>query len=347
MSKWLGIDIGGANIKFADLEGNAKSLAFPLWQRPYELAAFLEQELKHWPSNSRLAITMTGELADCYADKATGVREIATAVNSLERTTSSQFYTIDGNFLTYEQVHANPLVAAASNWHATATFLARQNQDATMLLIDMGTTTTDVIPIRQGKLFTKSRTDVDRLRSNELLYFGWLRTPVCAIIQAFPYRGASCPVAAEVFSTVADAAVVAGILHPRQGVVSPADERSLASEHSIARLGRQVCATTGDDAAESEWTAADAETASAAILEELSKRLGQAVDRVRRNAFGSVCTKVSFGIVGSGAELARHLLANHVSETELNKLSDTRSHQLSTCAPAEAVAWLAREAFGA
>jgi len=38
-TRWIGLDIGGANIKLCDADGDAQVAPFPLWQRPDELAA--------------------------------------------------------------------------------------------------------------------------------------------------------------------------------------------------------------------------------------------------------------------------------------------------------------------
>ncbi len=68
-----------------------------------------------------------------------------------------------------------PLTVAASNWVATALVVADEVPDA--ILIDMGSTTTDIIPIVGGVVRAIGLTDPDRLASGELVYTGALRTP--------------------------------------------------------------------------------------------------------------------------------------------------------------------------
>ena len=73
-----------------------------------------------------------------------------------------------------------PSLAAAANWLALATAAARFVADGRGLLIDIGSTTTDLIPLDQGKVVVQGRTDTERLRTGELVYAGIRRTPICA-----------------------------------------------------------------------------------------------------------------------------------------------------------------------
>ncbi len=81
----LGWDIGGANIKVATSVGVARCYEFPLWKQPGELSAKLTQIAMQLPKCDAWAITMTGELADCYFDKAEGVRHIVAALRQKRR----------------------------------------------------------------------------------------------------------------------------------------------------------------------------------------------------------------------------------------------------------------------
>ena len=79
----LGLDIGGANLKAADGRGWAKSVSFPLWRDPHGLAGALDALVQNAPVSERLAVTMTGELCDCFSSKIEGVRHILAAVDQL------------------------------------------------------------------------------------------------------------------------------------------------------------------------------------------------------------------------------------------------------------------------
>src|SRR6185503_8193489 len=80
----------------------------------------------------------------------------------------------DGHFGSADQARADPLRVAAANWAATAHLVAKTTP--TCVLIDIGSTTTDIIPIIDGRVAVSGRTDPDRLASGELVYTGALRT---------------------------------------------------------------------------------------------------------------------------------------------------------------------------
>lgn len=85
---WLGIDIGGANLKLA-LCGSAgtptwaASIPFPMWKQSEQLATTLATCIDDCPEFHAIALTMTGELADCFATRAEGVAKILEQVTRL------------------------------------------------------------------------------------------------------------------------------------------------------------------------------------------------------------------------------------------------------------------------
>jgi hypothetical protein len=78
--QWLGLDIGGAHVKIADGMGFAASYAFSLWKNPQKLAQELRTAIAQSSPCDHLAVTMTGELADCFATKSEGVKFILEAL---------------------------------------------------------------------------------------------------------------------------------------------------------------------------------------------------------------------------------------------------------------------------
>ena len=146
-----------------------------------------------------------------------------------------------------------PHLAAASNWHALARFACRFVRGASGLLVDIGSTTTDIVPMVGGRPRPRAVDDTGRLVSGELVYSGVGRTPVCAVVRHLPWRGGECPVAAELFATTADAYVVLGEMTEEPTATWTADGRPLTVEHSRARLARMICAdvaqVTREDAA--------------------------------------------------------------------------------------------------
>ncbi len=129
---------------------------------------------------------------------------------------------------------------AASNWAATARVVARSHRDA--VLIDVGTTTTDIVPIVDGEIAAAGLTDPDRLRESELVYLGALRTPVEAIVQEVPFRGGWAGVSAETFAIAGDVHRWRGELAEQDYTVATPDGRPIAREFLRERLARIVCA---------------------------------------------------------------------------------------------------------
>src|SRR5207245_11379025 len=120
----------------------------------------------------------------------------------------------------------------------TARLVGRLRPDC--LLVDVGSTTTDVIPIVGGAPATTSRTDLDRLREGELVYTGAVRTPVEAIAPTVPVRGRAVAVSAEGFALTGDVHLWRGALGPAGHSVPTPGGRPGPRGFAGERLGRGV-----------------------------------------------------------------------------------------------------------
>src|SRR5262249_20949793 len=145
----------------------------------------------------------TAELADCFATKREGVAFVLRAFDTAFPACARWVFGVDGRFRSPDAARLEPLEVAAGNWMAAAMGVARAHPDAPG--IDVGSTTTDIIPIAAGRVVAVGRTDPARLRSGELVYTGCLRTPICAIVRTVPLGDRMCRVAAEHFAIAADA----------------------------------------------------------------------------------------------------------------------------------------------
>jgi probable H4MPT-linked C1 transfer pathway protein len=238
----LGIDIGGANIKAATSDGDCATIPFAMWLKPDELADSLVTLAERMGAVSAWAITMTGEMADAYYDRSVGVRRIARQTRmAADRATVPEiaFYGVDGRFMELAEVFECPDPCASANWHALAHWLAG-HIDSSALLIDVGSTTTDIIPIRPGRVATESRTDFDRLLAGELVYLGGGRTPVCSLIDSAPYRGHRVPVMREVFATTDDCALVLGWTAEDPADRMTSDSMPRTESAALNRLARMI-----------------------------------------------------------------------------------------------------------
>jgi probable H4MPT-linked C1 transfer pathway protein len=230
----LGLDIGGANLKAALSTGEAVTAAFPLYRRPQELASALASLASRLPAASRLAVTMTGELCDCFQTKRDGVRHILAACARAFPGASISVWTTRGQLVSPEVAEAAWIETASANWLALATFAGRYAPPGRCTLLDIGTTTTDLIPLTDGVPSPVARTDVGRLSSGELVYLGWRRTPVCAL---YPEG------AAELFATTLDVCLALGLVPEGPADTDTADGQPATQSCALRRLARMRCAS--------------------------------------------------------------------------------------------------------
>lgn len=244
MNEVIGIDVGGANLKYATLGGAAHWRGFAMWRFPERLSETLLEDLKRHRlgRSSTLAVTMTGELADCFLDRAEGVRHIAEQVAAAAGRLGvgrALFYGVDGRFYTAAEAIECPDTVAAANWHALASYVGREvASDA--LLADVGSTTTDLIPIAGGEVATEAKTDHDRLKEGSLVYVGCRRTPVCCLVERLRFRGQDVPVMNESFATIDDARILVGSEPEDPEDCDSADGKPRSRRFAAGRLARMV-----------------------------------------------------------------------------------------------------------
>jgi probable H4MPT-linked C1 transfer pathway protein len=215
---------------------------------------------------------------------------------------------------------------AAANWAATAHVVAADHSDC--LLIDVGTTTTDIIPIANGRVVASGLTDPARLASGELVYTGALRTPVEAIVHEVPYGDGVAAVSAEGFALAGDVHVWRGRLDPRDYTVPTPDGRAVTREFCGERLARVICADS--ELLDDEGTARLADAVASAQVDRVSAAIARVIHR-----HPSLRTAV---VTGLGAFIAED--AAHAAGLEVLRLSAELGDAAARCAPAAAVALL-------
>jgi probable H4MPT-linked C1 transfer pathway protein len=330
----LGWDVGGANLKVARIaeDGRAEPRVlerpFALWREPHLLPAVLAEAAARLGGARTMAVTMTAELADCFATKREGVVFVLDAFRTAFPDVRPWVYGVDGRFRSAEAARRRPHRVAAANWMASATLVARTFPDA--LFLDVGSTTTDVIPIVGGRVAARGRTDPARLRTGELVYTGALRTPVCAIVRSVPLRGRRCRVAAERFAVAADVHVWRGRIEEDDYTCETPDGRGRGRPEAGARLARMVCADL-EMLGDRDITAI-AEHVARAQVRQIAAGIRQVMRRL-----GPACPRVVV-LAGQGAFLAR-AAAEEVGLATHDMASDVGS-AAARAAPAAAVACL-------
>lgn len=222
----IGIDVGGANLKIVD--GDDVIIHYcPLWKE-----SPITELLKPY-AGRKAAVVMSGELADGFPSKEAGIAFIVDAVRAA--VPDAQFYGTDGTF------HQTPCMSlAAANWLASADFLRDAFPDA--VFVDMGSTTTDIIPLSPFDRLIALR-DLDRLQCGMLVYTGLLRAPVASLLREVGLDGGTTRtlVANELFAISADVHLVMGHISTMDYAVPTPDGAGVMITESLQRLARMVC----------------------------------------------------------------------------------------------------------
>ncbi|MFM7108666.1 MAG: hydantoinase/oxoprolinase family protein [Planctomycetaceae bacterium] len=333
----IALDIGGANLKAADGQGWTHAEPFALWREwrrlPDALATILDRSAAR-----RVVATMTGEIADCYPSRAAGVAHLVESlvVAADRRGADVAVYLVDGRLVGPLEAVRAPLLAAASNWHALARLAAAHAPAARSLLIDVGSTTTDVVAIVDGVPAPLARDDAGRMLAGELVYTGVERTPLATIVRVLPHGDARRPVAAERFADSRDAWLLLG------GLPEGADDRDTADggpatrEAARVRIARSLLVEPDD------FPAAAAVMAAERCAAVQARRVAAAVRRVAaRHGW------IPDGVVlsGHGEPLARRAIALACPRAETASLGDLLGPTVSRAAPAHALALVARGAL--
>ena len=246
MTSVLGWDIGGINTKGARVAQArvvaARAVPYELQRDPAALAPLLRRlagDVGATPGDVH-AVTMTAELSQLFRTKREGVGFVLDAVTAAFADDCVRVWTVDARWLTVAQARREPHAVAAANWAATAHFVARLVPDC--VLIDVGSTTTDIVPIADGVPRAAGRNDLERLGEGELVYTGALRTPVEAIAPTVPVRGRATGVSAEGFALAGDVHLWRGDLTAEDYSVPTPDGRPATHGFAGERLARVVCA---------------------------------------------------------------------------------------------------------
>ena len=334
----LGWDVGGAFVKAAVVEAGSgqrtvrtASRPFEIWRDKEALPGVLRALATELPEPDSVAVTMTAELSDVFRTKREGVAFVLDAVEAVSRT-PVRIFTTAGEFVDGPTARAHPLDAAASNWVATAMLVGRFVPEA--LLVDIGSTTADVIPVVEGRVAALGRTDPERLLAGELVYTGALRTNVAAIVHRVPLRGGECPVASELFAVSGDVHVLLGSLSPTDYTCPTPDGRPPTAAFAAERLARVVCADADMLGAE------EIRTIATAIRDAQVDEIAAAIDRVARR----LPRPAPVVVTGLGGFLARRA-AERVG-LPVQDLAEVLSVDVGTVAPAVAVAWLLLDGVG-
>ena len=240
----IGWDLGGAHLKAARLDESGRVLevvqvACRLWEGMHHFHSAVDeisQRARRRPLPRRDHDRRNGRLLPQPRQRASPAWWPRSPSDWPAQTV--RFYAGGRGFLDAADALRDPGAVASANWVATAALVAARQPAA--LLVDVGSTTTDLIPVMNGQVRAVGKDDAGRLVTGELVYTGVVRTPVMALAERAPFAGEWVPLMAEFFATTADLYRVLGRLPEGADQHPAADGGEKTVEASARRLARML-----------------------------------------------------------------------------------------------------------
>lgn len=341
-SNFIGWDIGGAHLKVACVSEKGKvkfaeQFSSPLWQGIEQLEELFPKTMEQLPQGtSSHAFTITAELVDVFKDRQEGLTSI---INLCEKKIGSdiKLYGANKGLLGLDSARKNTSQIASANWHASATYTASLIESG--LFVDVGSTTTDIVPFSNNKLNNRGFDDQSRLQLDELVYAGVIRTSLMSLTNKVPFNGEWQNIASENFATTADVYRVLTYLEESDDLMDAADGKNKDIKGSVMRIARMLGTDAVDSIEHQRWHKI-AEYFEETQLQSLTK----SVLRVLSKSPSS-----GIKIVGAGAgrflvkKVAQRINIPYVEFSELCNSEASLQHKCNVCAPAVAVAQLNRQ----
>ena len=247
--KIAGFDIGGANTDLAVIDfenGEIKNIEvdfayLPMWSNNDDLSRVLVELIENIcpvEEIDAVGISMTAELVDAYGTKKDGVLDVVAKCEEIFSCPTA-YVGIDG-MMSNDEIQESPLKAAAANWIATAQIATLISDNC--IFIDTGSTTTDIIPIKDGRECAIGKSDFDRSATGELVYTGTLRTNLASFLDKVELNGKTYRVASELFAQTADIYTVLDLITEEDYVCDTFDGEGKSKIDCAKRIARVVCA---------------------------------------------------------------------------------------------------------
>ena len=344
MTSILGLDIGGANTKAAHINTKKGYIAhsriaieyFPVWKNPEGLGKMLSMINKAVSGSVKLncvAVTMTAELSDAYRTKREGVNQILTHVTKAFPDVQIFILDVDSKLLSVTEARSAPLKLAASNWVATGWLVSQLVKNC--IVIDVGSTSTSIIPIVEGCVSATGKTDLDKLMKGELVYTGGLRTNIAAIVNSIPIRDGVAWVSSEIFAQSGDVHLVLGNITENEYTVETAAGRGKTKAEALARLARVVCADT------EMLTEQEIVQFTTYIYNRQIKQVAEGLKQVYHSIKSRTKMKIKAVVTGLGKNFLARKAAQLVGINEIIELNELLKSDLDTVTPAVGVALMA------
>jgi len=334
----IGWDVGGAHLKAVLMNEDgqvqaARQVYCPLWRGLNELQIAIDSILQEFNANLH-AVTMTGELADIFADRRDGVMQIAETL-AAKLNGEVRYYAGRHGFVNKDAVKEHWQDIASMNWLASVQYTASKAFKA--LFVDIGSTTTDIAFIVNAIPTIRGFTDAKRMQCDESVYTGVVRTPLMAMAQKISFAGQLTNVAAEYFASAADVYTLTGDLNPAENMAETADGADKTTQACACRIARMI-GCDANDAPLASWVEL-AKSFKKVQLEQIRLAL------LKHMTLLKDCAGMQLIGAGAGAFLVAELAAQldlefHPVADFVASIDKEAKEMAAVCFPAYAVAYL-------
>lgn len=344
MKKIVGLDVGGANLKAAVLEVQNCSVKhcktvrqfFPIWREGKER---LPEAIKNLGIHrgaghvsEAVGLTMTAELSDAFFTKREGSNHVLDSVEEAFPDSTLRVLDVYCRLLSPSQARKNPCSVAAANWPATG-WLASQFFE-NCIVVDVGSTTTSIIPVIDSTIVAEDRNDFDKLASGELVYTGGLRSNVVAIVNSLILRGRVRQLSSELFALSGDIHLILGNITEADYGTETADGRGKSRTEALGRLARVVCADV------EMLSEQEIEEMAAYIYDKQIEKIGQGLGQVRQRIVSTYGKEVPIVVTGMGRVFLARRAAERIGCNMIFDLSDYIGGDAALTSTSVGVAWM-------
>jgi probable H4MPT-linked C1 transfer pathway protein len=338
----LGFDIGGANTKAAFIVAQecsvktvkVKSEYFPVWKKGKgelsQLLKTLAGELVGSEALDAVGATMTAELSDAFFTKKEGVNYLLDCLTESFFNVPVFILNTEAKLASVDKAREEPLSVASANWSATGWMISQMIENC--IIVDVGSTSTSIIPVVRGKIAAKGETDLEKLMIGELVYTGSLRTNVAAILSSVRLRSRNAMVSSEFFAQSGDAHLVLDNIAEQDYTVETPDGRGKTKKEALARLARVVCADI-DMLSEKEIT----DLAEQAWKKQI-ERIGEGLKRVYNRLDSSSKRKIAVVVTGMGKDFLARKAARKAGFKQVINIGELLNNEVAVMSPSVGVA---------
>jgi probable H4MPT-linked C1 transfer pathway protein len=280
-----------------------------------------------------VGLTMTAELSDAYQTKREGVTHVLACAAEAFAGLPVFVLDVDATLRSIDDARLEPLRVAAANWAATGWMVAQLIK--TCVIVDVGSTSTSIIPVVDGRVSAAGKTDLKKLMIGELVYTGSLRTNVATIVSSVPLREGTARVSSELFAQSGDVHLVLGNISENEYTTETADGRGKTRREALARLARVVCADS-EMLAEKEIVQI-ARYMHGKQVKQVAEGLSQVYSRVK----SLTTAEIPVVVTGLGKDFLAKTAAQSLSVEEIIDLGELVPNDAVKMSPAVGVALMA------